>query len=171
MQYYHTLSSLPWHHSPAAIAGHQLCTLAPSLTARVMAVAGPVIVTCLVCLSPIPCCCCCCCCCYGILLLFTTGCRQRLVSVLNVTILLDSVASAPQQPPGCEQTLHANWASGMDAGRADAHLCAQPKPEAICKPGGCIVKDTGTVHASQEILCFGLVACISETASVILLLT
>lgn len=84
------------------------------------------------------------------------------MSVLDVTVLLHSVAGPAQQPPGRQQTLHADRATCMDAGRADAHLCAQPKPEAICKTGRRIVEDTGTVHAAQEILCLGLIACISE---------
>lgn len=79
--------------------------------------------------------------------------------VLDLTVLLDSLPRAPEKPASGEQTLHTHWAPSMDAGCADAHFSAQPKPEAVCKAGGGVVEDTGTVHPLQEVLCLGLVAC------------
>lgn len=52
---------------------------------------------------------------------------------------------ALKEPLGCEETLHADGAAGVDAGGADAHLGAEPEAVPIGETGRDIVEDTGRV--------------------------
>ena len=78
---------------------------------------------------------------------------QRLVSVLNVSILLYSLPVTPQQEPGGQQSLHPHGTPGMNTAGTDSHLSSETKAEAITKACRGVVVDTGCIYSPQELLC------------------
>ncbi len=85
--------------------------------------------------------------------------RQRLVSVMNVSILLYSLPMTPQQESGGQQPLHPYGAPGMDTGGADTHLGSKTVPESITEARRGVVVDTRCIYPSQELLSSILVLC------------
>mmetsp|Transcript_20177 Transcript_20177/g.35987 ORF Transcript_20177/g.35987 Transcript_20177/m.35987 type:complete len:224 (-) Transcript_20177:729-1400(-) len=77
---------------------------------------------------------------------------EGLVGVGDAGVLGDHLPVALQQPARGEEALHADGPARVDATGADAHLCAQPKPKTVRKPGARIVVDTRAVHTPQKVI-------------------